>query len=173
MLCLAESYEELYCFSFKPNVDEEERLLEWAFLDVRADYGRMGLPNSQWKLSPVNKHYKVSEPASPEHFHPNMGCGGCSESCCAVLKGERHLPRRPVCARVCQTSGHRRQLQVQKQRQISCSVILLQRKSCELPAYLFVFFFFFLHFLVHTSPHIYTGPAASVVSQTLSAEGTK
>lgn len=64
MLCLAESYKELYCFSYKPNVDEEERLQEWDFLDLKADYSRMGLPNSLWKLSPVNCHYKVSEPTS-------------------------------------------------------------------------------------------------------------
>ena len=63
VLRLAESYEELYCFSYKPNVDEEERLQEWEFLDLKADYSRMGLPNSLWKLSPVNHHYKVSEPA--------------------------------------------------------------------------------------------------------------
>lgn len=60
--CLAESYTELYCFSYKPNVDEEERRQEWEFLDLKADYSRMGLPNSLWKLSPVNRHYKVSEP---------------------------------------------------------------------------------------------------------------
>lgn len=61
VLCLAESYEELYCFSYKPNVDEEERRQEWYFLDLMADYSRMGVPNSLWKLSSVNQHYKVSK----------------------------------------------------------------------------------------------------------------
>ena len=62
VFCLAESYTELYCFSYKPNVDEEERRQEWDFLDLKADYSRMGLPNSLWKLSSLNQHYKVSEP---------------------------------------------------------------------------------------------------------------
>lgn len=64
LLRLAERCEELYCFSYKPNVDEEERRREWDFLDLKADYSRMGLPNSLWKLSPVNQHYKVREPTS-------------------------------------------------------------------------------------------------------------
>lgn len=63
-MCLAETYEELYCFSFNPNVDDEERRQEWDFLDLKADYRRMGLPNSLWKLSTVNQHYKVSKPTS-------------------------------------------------------------------------------------------------------------
>uniref|UniRef100_A0A3P9MIT6 Myotubularin related protein 7a n=1 Tax=Oryzias latipes TaxID=8090 RepID=A0A3P9MIT6_ORYLA len=56
-----EKYEELYCFSYKPNVPDAQRQQEWAFVDARADYRRMGLPNSQWKLSSVNRHYKVSD----------------------------------------------------------------------------------------------------------------
>lgn len=62
MLCLAERYEELYCFSYNPNIDKEERQQEWDLLDVKADYSRMGLPNSLWKLSHVNRDYKVSRP---------------------------------------------------------------------------------------------------------------
>lgn len=64
VLCLAESYEELYCFAYKPNTDEEGRQQEWGFLDLKAEYSRMGLPNSLWKLSSVNQHYKVREPTS-------------------------------------------------------------------------------------------------------------
>lgn len=71
ILCLAESYEELYCFSYKPNVGDEERRQEWDFLDLKADYSRMGLPNSLWKLSPVNRRYKVSERTSVVLFYPN------------------------------------------------------------------------------------------------------
>ncbi|KAM7389427.1 hypothetical protein PAMP_023408 [Pampus punctatissimus] len=66
-----ESYEELYCFSYKPNVDEEERLQEWDFLDHKADYSRMGLPNCLWKLSPVNRHYKVSDTYPANLFVPD------------------------------------------------------------------------------------------------------
>ncbi|XP_047441806.1 myotubularin-related protein 7a [Mugil cephalus] len=69
-LCQPESFEELYCFSYKPNVDEKERRQEWDFLDLKADYRRMGLPNSQWKLSPVNQHYKVSDTYPAELFVP-------------------------------------------------------------------------------------------------------
>uniref|UniRef100_A0A3B5A596 Myotubularin related protein 7 n=1 Tax=Stegastes partitus TaxID=144197 RepID=A0A3B5A596_9TELE len=65
-----ESYEELYCFSYKPNVDEVERRQEWDFLDLKADYSRMGLPNSLWKLSPVNRHHKVSDTYPADLFVP-------------------------------------------------------------------------------------------------------
>ncbi|XP_053180339.1 myotubularin-related protein 7a [Scomber japonicus] len=66
-----ESYEELYCFSFKPNIDEEERRQEWDFLDLKSEYSRMGLPNSLWKLSPVNHHYKVSDTYPADLFVPD------------------------------------------------------------------------------------------------------
>lgn len=65
-----ERYEELYCFSYKPHVDGEERRQEWDFLDLKADYSRMGLPNSLWKLSPVNQHYKVSDTYPADLFVP-------------------------------------------------------------------------------------------------------
>uniref|UniRef100_A0A671WE34 Myotubularin related protein 7a n=1 Tax=Sparus aurata TaxID=8175 RepID=A0A671WE34_SPAAU len=65
-----ETYEELYCFSFNPNVDDEERRQEWDFLDLKADYRRMGLPNSLWKLSTVNQHYKVSDTYPADLFVP-------------------------------------------------------------------------------------------------------
>ncbi|KAI3351959.1 hypothetical protein L3Q82_020792 [Scortum barcoo] len=65
-----ESYEELYCFSYKPNVDDEERRQEWDFLELKADYSRMGLPNSLWKLSPVNRRYKVSDTYPADLFVP-------------------------------------------------------------------------------------------------------
>uniref|UniRef100_A0A8C2WFM2 Myotubularin related protein 7a n=1 Tax=Cyclopterus lumpus TaxID=8103 RepID=A0A8C2WFM2_CYCLU len=65
-----ERCEELYCFSYKPNVDEAERRQEWDFLDLKADYSRMGLPNSLWKFSPVNQHYKVSDTYPADLFVP-------------------------------------------------------------------------------------------------------
>ncbi|KAM4555843.1 myotubularin-related protein 7a [Odontesthes bonariensis] len=65
-----ERYEELYCFSYKPNIDEEERRQEWAFMDLRADYSRVGLPNSLWKLSSVNQQYKVSDTYPADLFVP-------------------------------------------------------------------------------------------------------
>uniref|UniRef100_A0A674N293 Myotubularin related protein 7a n=1 Tax=Takifugu rubripes TaxID=31033 RepID=A0A674N293_TAKRU len=63
-------YEELYCFSFNSNTDEQERRHEWALLDVMADYNRMGLPNSLWKLSSVNQQYKVSDTYPADLFVP-------------------------------------------------------------------------------------------------------
>ncbi|XP_056294717.1 myotubularin-related protein 7-like isoform X2 [Pseudoliparis swirei] len=65
-----ERCEELYCFSYKPNVDEAERRQEWDFLDPKADYSRMGLPNSLWKFSPINQHYKVSDTYPADLFVP-------------------------------------------------------------------------------------------------------
>uniref|UniRef100_A0A672Z1U6 Uncharacterized protein n=1 Tax=Sphaeramia orbicularis TaxID=375764 RepID=A0A672Z1U6_9TELE len=65
-----ESYEELYCFSYKPNVDDEERQNEWDFMNLKADYSRMGLPNAHWKLSPANRNYKVSDTYPADLFVP-------------------------------------------------------------------------------------------------------
>lgn len=65
-LWITERYEELYCFSYNSNADEQERRQEWALLDATADYNRMGLPNALWKLSPVNQQYKVGAAASRE-----------------------------------------------------------------------------------------------------------
>lgn len=63
-------YEELYCFSFKPNTDKVERHEEWAFLDLKAEYRRLGIPNSLWRSSPVNHHYKVSDTYPAELYVP-------------------------------------------------------------------------------------------------------
>ncbi|XP_057707151.1 myotubularin-related protein 7a [Corythoichthys intestinalis] len=65
-----ERYEELYCFSYKPGFDEKERQQEWDFLDLRSEYSRMGIPNSLWKLSLINRHYKVSDTYPAELFVP-------------------------------------------------------------------------------------------------------
>uniref|UniRef100_H3CF16 Myotubularin related protein 7a n=1 Tax=Tetraodon nigroviridis TaxID=99883 RepID=H3CF16_TETNG len=65
-----ERYKELYCFSYNSNTDEQERQQEWAALDVTADYNRMGLPNSLWKLSSVNQQYKVSDTYPADLFVP-------------------------------------------------------------------------------------------------------
>ncbi|XP_013879589.1 myotubularin-related protein 7a [Austrofundulus limnaeus] len=65
-----ERYEELYCFSYQPNAEEDVRRQEWAFFDFKADYSRMGLPNAQWKLSPINQNYKVSNSYPSDLFVP-------------------------------------------------------------------------------------------------------
>lgn len=53
-----------------------------------------------------------------------------------LFTGERHVPSRPVRSQVRRPSGHRWQLQIQKQRPISSSVVLLQGKSSMLVALL-------------------------------------
>lgn len=83
---MAERYEELYCFSYNSNTDEQERRQEWALLDAMADYTRMGLPNSLWKLSPVNQQYKVGAPATRE--------GGAAVPRAAAEERPRLLRRR-------------------------------------------------------------------------------
>nr|XP_015801331.2 myotubularin-related protein 7a [Nothobranchius furzeri] len=65
-----ERFVELYCFSYKPNIVEEERRQDWAFMDLKANYSRMGLPNSLWKLSSINQHYKVSSSYPADLFVP-------------------------------------------------------------------------------------------------------
>ncbi|KAM6953572.1 myotubularin-related protein 7a [Aplochiton taeniatus] len=65
-----EQYEELYCFSYNPNIDKEERQHQWDLLDLKAEYSRMGIPNSLWKLSPVNREYKVSDTYPAELYVP-------------------------------------------------------------------------------------------------------
>ncbi|KAM4622152.1 myotubularin-related protein 7a [Polymixia lowei] len=65
-----ERYEELYCISYNPNIDKEERQKEWGFLDLKADYSRQGIPNSLWKLSPVNQEYKVSDTYPADLYVP-------------------------------------------------------------------------------------------------------
>lgn len=133
VLWMAERYEELYCFSYNSNTDEQERRQEWALLDVMADYNRMGLPNSLWKHSSVNQQYEVGAPATRQGGATQEG--DC-EAFVLLFTGERHVPSRPVRPQVRRPSGHRWQLQVQKQRPISCSVILLQGKACMLEALL-------------------------------------
>lgn len=65
-----ESYEEMYCLAYKPNVTAEERQSEWDFVDLNAEYSRMGLPNSFWQLTYINQHYMISDTYPAELFVP-------------------------------------------------------------------------------------------------------
>ncbi|XP_057206051.1 myotubularin-related protein 7a [Triplophysa rosa] len=65
-----ENYEELYCFSFHPNVDKSERVRSWEFLDLKAEYNRMGLPNKQWHVTPINREYRVCDTYPAELLVP-------------------------------------------------------------------------------------------------------
>lgn len=53
-------YEELYCFSFNPKLDKEEREQGWLLIDLSEEYKRMGLPDTYWQLSDVNRDHRVS-----------------------------------------------------------------------------------------------------------------
>lgn len=53
-------YSELYCLSFNPNVNKEEREESWSFIDLMADYKRMGVPNNLWVTTAANSEYRVS-----------------------------------------------------------------------------------------------------------------
>lgn len=57
---LVEKYSELYCLSFNPNVNKEKREESWNFIDLQADYKRMGVPNNLWVTTAVNGEYRVS-----------------------------------------------------------------------------------------------------------------
>ncbi|XP_067242223.1 myotubularin-related protein 7a isoform X2 [Chanodichthys erythropterus] len=65
-----EKYEELYCFSFNPNADKAERELSWDFLDLKAEYSRMGLPNKLWHVTPINREYRVCDTYPSDLFVP-------------------------------------------------------------------------------------------------------
>ncbi|XP_028657886.1 myotubularin-related protein 7b [Erpetoichthys calabaricus] len=65
-----EKYEELYCFSFNPKIDKEQREQAWNFLDLKAEYNRMGVPNSLWQLTTVNRDYGVCDTYPTEIYVP-------------------------------------------------------------------------------------------------------
>ncbi|XP_043918346.1 myotubularin-related protein 7 [Protopterus annectens] len=61
-------YEELYCFSFNPKLDKEEREAGWKLIDLRAEYSRMGIPNSLWQVTDANRDYRVCD-TYPTELH--------------------------------------------------------------------------------------------------------
>ncbi|XP_030869913.2 phosphatidylinositol-3-phosphate phosphatase MTMR7 isoform X2 [Gorilla gorilla gorilla] len=63
-------YEELYCFSFNPMLDKEEREQGWVLIDLSEEYKRMGLPNHYWQLSDVNRDYRVCDSYPTELYVP-------------------------------------------------------------------------------------------------------
>ncbi|KAK1341798.1 hypothetical protein QTO34_016548 [Cnephaeus nilssonii] len=63
-------YEELYCFSFNPKLDKEEREQGWMLLDLSEEYKRMGLPDDHWQLSDVNRDYRVCDSYPTELYVP-------------------------------------------------------------------------------------------------------
>ncbi|XP_076869711.1 myotubularin-related protein 7b isoform X2 [Brachyhypopomus gauderio] len=65
-----ERYGDLYCFSFHPNLDKEERERAWNFLDVLSDFTRMGIPSNLWHATPANYEYRVCDTYPSELFVP-------------------------------------------------------------------------------------------------------
>ncbi|XP_045142488.1 myotubularin-related protein 7 isoform X2 [Echinops telfairi] len=63
-------YEELYCFSFNPKLDKEEREQGWMLVNLSEEYKRMGLPNHYWQLSDVNRDYRVCDSYPTELYVP-------------------------------------------------------------------------------------------------------
>lgn len=60
ILFFTEKYSELYCLSFNPSVNKEEREESWNFIDLVSDYKRMGVPNNLWVMTAANSEYRVS-----------------------------------------------------------------------------------------------------------------
>ncbi|XP_053336333.1 myotubularin-related protein 7b [Clarias gariepinus] len=65
-----ERYVELFCFSYLPSVGKEEREKAWSFLDLRADFSRMGIPSNLWYSTPANHEYRVCDTYPSELFVP-------------------------------------------------------------------------------------------------------
>lgn len=63
-------YEELYCFSFNPKLDKEEREKGWKLVNLSEEYNRMGIPNSYWQISDVNREYGVCDSYPTEVYVP-------------------------------------------------------------------------------------------------------
>ena len=59
LLCFVEKLEDLYAFSYNPLSEKLTRSAGWALFDIQSEYARMGLPNSEWCCSTLNKDYKV------------------------------------------------------------------------------------------------------------------
>lgn len=51
--------EDLYCFTYKPLVDDFPKTAGWNYFDLQSEFQRMGVPNEQWNLMSLNKFYEV------------------------------------------------------------------------------------------------------------------
>ncbi|XP_073252386.1 phosphatidylinositol-3,5-bisphosphate 3-phosphatase MTMR6-like [Porites lutea] len=56
-----EKLEDLYAFSYNPLSEKLTRSAGWALFDIQSEYARMGLPNSEWCCSTLNKDYKICD----------------------------------------------------------------------------------------------------------------
>ncbi|XP_052401413.1 myotubularin-related protein 7 isoform X1 [Carassius gibelio] len=65
-----ERYGELFCFSFNPNLDKELREKAWGFIDLKAEFSRMGIPRNLWQVTAANHEYRLSDTYPSELFVP-------------------------------------------------------------------------------------------------------
>ena len=73
VLHFVEKLEDLYAFSYNPLSEKLTRSAGWALFDIQSEYARMGLPNSEWCCSTLNKDYKVGNVCNiwiSTHPHP-------------------------------------------------------------------------------------------------------
>ncbi len=64
IFCLfAAELSDLYAFQYTAP-DIANRLCGWDVFDVQSEYLRMGVPNSNWVLTNINKDYEVSNTVS-------------------------------------------------------------------------------------------------------------
>ncbi|KTF76850.1 hypothetical protein cypCar_00032952 [Cyprinus carpio] len=65
-----ERYGELFCFSFNPNLDKELREKAWGFIDLKAEFSRMGIPRNLWHVTAANHEYRLCDTYPSELFVP-------------------------------------------------------------------------------------------------------
>ncbi|ROI16005.1 Myotubularin-related protein 7 [Anabarilius grahami] len=65
-----ERYGELFCFSFNPNLDKELREKAWAFIDLKAEFSRMGIPSNLWHATAANHEYRLCDTYPSELYVP-------------------------------------------------------------------------------------------------------
>ncbi|XP_050955376.1 myotubularin-related protein 7b isoform X1 [Labeo rohita] len=65
-----ERYGELFCFSFNPNLDKELREKAWGFIDLKAEFSRMGIPSNLWHVMAANHEYRLCDTYPSELFVP-------------------------------------------------------------------------------------------------------
>ncbi|XP_054263954.1 myotubularin-related protein 6 isoform X2 [Macrosteles quadrilineatus] len=52
--------EELYCFHYSSR-DDIPKAAGWSYFDLQSEFQRMGVPNEQWHLMPLNKFYEICD----------------------------------------------------------------------------------------------------------------
>uniref|UniRef100_A0A8C1T410 Myotubularin related protein 7b n=1 Tax=Cyprinus carpio TaxID=7962 RepID=A0A8C1T410_CYPCA len=67
---LSQCYGELFCFSFNPNLDKELREKAWGFIDLKAEFNRMGIPSNLWHVTAANHEYRLCDTYPSELFVP-------------------------------------------------------------------------------------------------------